>query len=361
MSEFQEVIAATKKETDKKCPNCGGVMNFDPSNGNMTCPYCDYSEEVIDDSSPAVEIDMKEAEDKGNHDWGVATKTVNCKNCGAQSIYDALEIASVCPYCGSNHVMEEKGVKTLAPDGVVTFEVTAQLAGDMFSSWLNKKWFCPTPAKQSAKPERFKGVYIPNWVFDANSRSFYTAQAGVSKTRKKEDGKTENYIQYHGVRGSHRKEFDDFIQIGSNRYDKNTLRAIEPFDTANNKAYKPEYIAGFSAERYSIGLNDAWEEARRRMENVIDDEITSKIRTKENASTVKDLNVKTTFSDVKFKYLLLPIWISSFVFNGKTYEFMVNGQTGKVSGYTPVDKVKVAIVVVVVIVIIAIIVYFMNR
>jgi hypothetical protein len=58
---------------------------------------------------------------------------------------------------------------------------------------------------------------------------------------------------------------------------------------------------------------------------------------------------------------LFPVWISAFSFNGKLYQFVVNGQTGKVSGESPVDKLKVAITVILIIAIIAAIFYFSNR
>ena len=30
-------FAETKEETDKKCPQCGGIMDFDPKTGHMKC------------------------------------------------------------------------------------------------------------------------------------------------------------------------------------------------------------------------------------------------------------------------------------------------------------------------------------
>ena len=39
MDDFNNVnIVDTKEETDKKCPQCGGVMNFNPATGNLKCP-----------------------------------------------------------------------------------------------------------------------------------------------------------------------------------------------------------------------------------------------------------------------------------------------------------------------------------
>ena len=48
--------------------------------------------------------------------------------------------------------------------------------------------------------------------------------------------------------------------------------------------------------------------------------------------------VDTAFRDITFKYLLLPIWIGTYNYDDKEYHMLVNGQTGKVSGYKPRDS-----------------------
>ena len=50
MSEFDTNLDAqtvsTVEETDKKCPSCGGVMDFDPATGGLSCPYCGHKEKI---------------------------------------------------------------------------------------------------------------------------------------------------------------------------------------------------------------------------------------------------------------------------------------------------------------------------
>ena len=46
MDENEPKIEKTKEETDRKCPDCGGVMDFDPATGGLTCPYCGHQEEI---------------------------------------------------------------------------------------------------------------------------------------------------------------------------------------------------------------------------------------------------------------------------------------------------------------------------
>ena len=183
MSEFEENLEAketkTLEETDKKCPSCGGVMEFDPATGGLACPYCGHTEEIKREQEKparAQELDFDKAEQTENCNWGAEKKTVICKACGAETVYDALEISGVCPFCGSNQVMEASDQKTMAPGGVVPFQVTDEKAATLFKNWIKKKWFCPKLAKESAKAKHFKGVYLPYWTFDAKTETEYRGE-----------------------------------------------------------------------------------------------------------------------------------------------------------------------------------------
>ena len=43
-------------------------------------------------------------------------------------------------------------------------------------------------------------------------------------------------------------------------------------------------------------------------------------------------------ADLNAKYLLFPVYLFDIVFRGETYNFAVNGQSGKVVGSVPTDK-----------------------
>ena len=350
----------TKEETDKKCPQCGGVMTFSPENGQMKCPYCDYEEEIHiteDEVTSAAELDFYQAEHTANKDWGVETKTVLCQACGAQSIYDALQTSGVCPFCGSNQVMEAHEEDTIAPGGVVPFQITEDEAAQYFYTWINKKWFCPKLAKESVKPKSFKGIYLPYWTFDAKTSASYHGQYGTTHVKRNSKGETKTEIRWHSTSGSFRNFFDDELVLASQNHDASILRGLEPFLTSDNKAYKPEYVAGFVAERYSIGLKDAWEKAKNSIHDKLVNMATDHIRSRHSTVHVRSVSVSASYDDITYKYLLLPIWISNFKYKDKVYQFMVNGQTGKVSGKTPISAIKVAFAVVTAI-LIALAVYY---
>lgn len=350
----------TLKETDRKCPNCGAALQFRPEMNRLFCEFCEYSEEIpvemTDEGETRVadELDFFSETNTEGFDWGAKNKVVICKSCGAESIYDELQIADVCPYCGSNQVMQaSEDVKTLAPGGVVPFVIDEKKAGGLFSDWIKHKFFCPKKAKDSARPEAFKGVYLPYWTYDANTTTKYTARYGIDREKKDKDGKTETVTDWYRTGGVHAQNFDDVLVFGSKRYEQELMRRIEPFDTANNKRYQPKFLQGFTAERYSIGLKDGWESAKEKMKREIESGIRSDVEKRFNADHVDDVKGDTAYANVTYKYLLLPVWMSSFKYKDKIYRFLVNGQSGKVGGKTPVSALRVILVIAAVVAVIA--------
>ncbi|MBE7067267.1 MAG: TFIIB-type zinc ribbon-containing protein [Ruminococcaceae bacterium] len=347
MDEYK--VADTMNETDRKCPSCGGTMDFDPATGDLGCPYCGWHEAVEseEETRSAAELRFEDAENYENCDWGAEKKTVVCKSCGAETVYDALEIAGECPYCGSNQVMEAQDAKTMAPGGVVPFKITKKQAGEKFIKWIKGRLFTPRKAKKQAKPDAFKGIYLPYWTFDTDTHSTYTARYGIDIHYKDRNGNVRTRTHWHFTSGMYDKFINDQLARATDRHDTDLLSKIATFDTESNVEYKPEYLAGYASERYSIGLKDAWEnDAKKAIRRGLEYEIDRHIRITRHADHVAGLMIKTNYNDITFKYLLLPIWISSFKYKDKVYGFVVNGQNGHVGGRAPISALRVAIAIV---------------
>lgn len=352
-------VAHTQNATDKKCPQCDGVMSFDPASGGLKCPFCGHVEAVqlataVNESDEVIttaqELDFGSAEKTENCNWGVAKKTVICKNCGGEAVYDALQIAGTCPYCGSQQVMESHDVNTLAPGGVCPFRVSKDQALDLFKKWIKGKWFAPKKAKESASPEGMNGLYLPYWTFDADTSTEYKAKYGIDKTYTDSDGDTHTTTDWYNTKGEYSEFIDDYLIMATSRHNPSVLKDIEPFNTAENVIYKPEYVSGFVTERYSLGLKDAWEKAKGFIISRLKDHISALIKKEKHADHVKDVKMSTEFDNVTYKYLLLPVWSAAYTYEGKVYEFMVNGQTGKVGGKYPVSVGKVILTILIVLV-----------
>ena len=54
-------------------------------------------------------------------------------------------------------------------------------------------------------------------------------------------------------------------------------------------------------------------------------------------------SLDTRYGEIRYKHVLLPIWLSAFRFRDKTYRFVVNGRTGEVQGERPYSPFKIAL------------------
>ena len=66
-------------------------------------------------------------------------------------------------------------------------------------------------------------------------------------------------------------------------------------------------------------------------------------------------------SEETFKHILLPVYVSSYRYNGKEYNFFVNGETGTVSGSRPYSFWKIFFAVLLGLIVIGVIVYFAQQ
>nr|MDD6334983.1 TFIIB-type zinc ribbon-containing protein [bacterium] len=336
----------THEETDAKCPNCGATVLFDPATGGLKCEYCGWSAEVPppEEGREVCEMDFDTAESTGNYEWGAEKKMVICKSCGAQSVYDQLMVSDICPYCGATAVMQEVGQKSLAPNGVCPFEISGKQAEQRFRTWLGRRWFTPGKAKKSVRADRFTGVYMPYWTFDCNTTSNYSARYGKDR-RVKQGDKYVTVTDWYSCSGVYSRFFDDVLVNASSRQQDSDVRKVEPYNLKKGVPYQPEFVAGFVSERYSVGLKSGWEKGRGRIRSSLESEIGEQIRTRYHADRVSGLNFSTRYANITYKYMILPLWMSSFRYKNKTYRFLVNGQTGKVGGKAPISWLRVLLAV----------------
>ena len=335
----------TLEQTDKKCPSCGGTLDFNPKTGELVCVYCGTEVDIADDEKiRAAETALDEADFTKNCDWGEEKRVVVCNSCGAETVYSRDTVSGECPYCGSNQVMEAGGENIMAPGGVCPFTVTNEDASSRFTFWIKGKLFCPGAAKKAAKAGKINGIYLPYWTFDSDTHTNYTAKYGKERVVRR--GKeTHVRIDWYHTRGTYDEFINDELVCATKNHDKAMLSGIEPFDTENNLAYNPEYLAGFVSERYSVGIDDAWNRAKENIQSKIDLSVERKVEMEHYTHHVNSVRTNTRFYNVTYKYLLLPVWMSSFNYRGKNYRFMVNGRTGKVSGKYPVSPWRVALAV----------------
>lgn len=356
-----------EQTTVTKCPSCGGNAAFDPATGTLKCPFCGSERDIEKTHYNTTEHDFLQALEQENHSWDDEKRVFKCDSCGAETLLDKDKVADFCSFCGSSHIAISDHHAGIKPALVLPFQIPKEEAIDKFKVWIRKRYFAPNKLKKSYTLDKLSGAYIPYWTFDSQTMSNYVVKIGtyyyVMVTRTvMEDGKPKQVteqvrkIRWRTENGRYSEFFDDVLVKASRNVASGLIDNIEPFRLNELVDYKTPYLSGFLAERYSIPLKEGWTDAK----GMIDQGIRSGIHGQVHGDEVQIVSVSTDYSAITYKHILLPLWISSFSFNDKIYRFLVNGQTGKVSGKSPVSAVKVTFAVLVAIAIIGVILFFIQ-
>ena len=331
------------------CESCGAKVEFAPGKDALECPYCG-SETHIPASTEGIEEQefSWDIEDHlGDDAETVEVRSVQCQSCAASVEPSPTHEAFPCPYCGSSIVDQVKSERLIKPQAVLPFRIERHAALQSFRKWVKTRWFAPNALKKLARVEdRLKGLYAPYWTYDADTVTRYTGRRGeeytVSYTDSEGNRKTRTEVRWYPASGTVSRDFDDVLVVGSNSLPRDLAEALEPWDVQNLVSFKAEYLSGFSAERYQLGVKGGWIRARERMEEIIRGDVKRDIGG--DRQQIHSMNTK--HSEITFKHVLLPMWICSYRYKDKVFRFLVNARTGEVQGERPWSWIKISLAVI---------------
>lgn len=245
---------------------------------------------------------------------------------------DEVTAATFCPYCGNPTILPGRISGGLKPDGVIPFKLGKEDAKAAFLQLCKGKPLLPKFFAQEQQVEKITGMYVPFWLYDCESDFFASYRA--TKVRHWSDSR------YHYTKTSYfhlnRGAIADFSGIpmdGSRKMDDTVMESIEPYDYSQLVDFETAYLSGFLADKYDVQASDGESRIRERV-TVSMDELIAPTLVGYNSvlPTVKKVNIHHS----KAKYVLLPVWMLSTRYKGKTYTFAMNGQTGKMTGELPI-------------------------
>ena len=365
----------TNKQKQQRfpCPSCGADLVFDPKENCLVCPYCGHKE-AIQKSDAQIEerayADYRHLESAQLSKVADNAVEVSCTRCGATVTFTPPEVAGVCPFCGSTIVAQPKAADPMvAPEAVLPFAVTKRQANEVIKQWLASRWFAPNALKKMAYQEAISGVYIPFWTYDANTGSSYTGERGEhyytteNYTERDAQGNTVTrtrqvqHTRWYPASGTVARNFDDILIPATKSVSRPRLAALEPWDLPQLNPYDPAFLSGFKAQRYQVELPEGFEEAKGIMAPVIESDVRNDIGGDEQRVN----NINTSYFDVTFKHILLPVYIGAYRFNQKVYQVMINARTGEVQGDRPYSVWKIAFLILFLLVVFGVIMLLKSK
>ena len=358
-----------EKITVYQCPACTGPLSFDGKIGKLKCDYCGttYTTQEIEalyaDKNKSAAAADAAAQKKADEAEAAATaaafgasgasgaseasgwgsdaahmRAYNCTTCGAELICDETTAATKCPYCGNPSVIPGKFAGVDRPDYVIPFKVDKKQAVSSFKEYYKGRLLLPKSFESDNHIEEIKGVYVPFWMFSGvvEGRAQYEA---VKEDRRRAGNEEIVRQEHYDVYREGTMSFSKIPVDASTKMPDDLMDSIEPFNYKEMRPFGMEYMPGYLANKYDVTK----QECRKRT----DDRAVGSFRTAlqgsvKNYDSVNVRQQSEKITPAKTEYGMLPVWLLSSNWQGKTYLFAMNGQSGKMIGDLPVSKPKLA-------------------
>jgi len=328
------------------CRACGAALSFRPGTLTLACHHCGGENMIGPPQGEIVEYDyeaaLRELERSAPR---TRIDVVACGSCGASTELAAETATAHCPYCGTHLNATHATVEVIRPTAVLPFKIGRDAAEASFQKWLGGRWFAPSSLRRDAATERqLEGVYVPHWLFDARAATAYRGWHGRHYWVTVGSGNNRRRVRrtsWSRAIGRVRRQFRDVMVVGSGTEIAALAGRLSGWELSGLVPYDDRFLAGLLAERHTVDLRDGFLRARGVMLARIDRDIRADI-----GGDVQQIDERrTSYTDIRFRQALLPLWIRSYRFKGKTYHFAINGCSGAVVGTRPycVKKILVAV------------------
>jgi ribosomal protein S27E len=355
------------------CADCGADVVWDPAAGAPRCGNCGATLEppaATTDAALREQDFLTWARTSVGAEQLQEVLVVHCADCGGETAFGENVTAGSCAFCGSPIAAQAVSRKRIKPAALLPFRITRAQALERFMAWIGSRWFAPNALNRlaAADTQRLRGVYLPFWTYDADATTTYTGQRGddytVTETyTTQENGRAVTktrqvtHTRWSSASGVVDDSFDDVLVCASGSVPADIVQKLEPWDMDALVPYADEYVAGFESESYRLDLAAGFEAAQKIMSQTIDQTIRADIGGDHQRVTSAD----TSYRDVRFKHLLLPLWLCAYRFRDRVFRFVVNARTGEVQGERPWSWIKITLLILVVAAAAAAIVYIQRQ
>ena len=332
--EHQEVVSF-------KCPNCGADRAYSAVDGGLRCPVCGYHEvqeaEVVGKYADEFEFTVDTLQTAA-HGWGIERMDIQCQNCGAVTTQPPDSMTHVCPFCQSQNVVQQLAPQDLLrPRFLVPLTVDEAACQANTKTWLGSSWMTPADLSDQSVLRSFTPLFVPFWTFDSITTASWKAEVGHTRTVGSGKNRRTTTV-WKWESGNVRLDIDDLLISGTTHVSEVLLNRAANFDTNALVPYDPAFLAGIHAQAYERDLDTCWEMARHTMRE----------RTKQacinqaSSSKIRNFSMNMDFSDERWRYILLPVYVAAYYYKEEMYQILVNGQNGTVAGQRPVAWRKVS-------------------
>ena len=338
---FKGSGAKTFSADSTKCPNCASNLIYDSTHGACICRNCGglFNPETLDkvgsfgivnpekNYDGTIEISKEDAE----------RIEIVCNSCGAEIVTDKNTASTFCAFCGSPALVTRRLTREFKPDYIIPFKFDKEKAIKLFEEHCEGISHLPKDFKSKKVLSKMTGLYVPTWIISTEVEVNVVGKGKMGKMT--DDAYSQNFSStgtdyQHLTYGKVKFRLKNVPFDGEKRIANRLMAAAEPFDYSELIRFRPEFLQGFFSEKYDEQPLDMTDRIYKRLDKyalAVCDEITFGYD-----DFVPESDTSTTmYNNQDIKYALLPCWFLSITYDDINYQYIVNGQTGKVSGEFP--------------------------
>lgn len=343
--------------TNYQCPACTGPLRFAGDSGKLVCDYCGSTYDIAEieamydgknqsaaEAFAETEAELTEDRLESDGDWqqsedgwgedGKRLRAYNCPSCGAELICDETTAATRCPYCGNPSIVPGQFTDSFKPDYIIPFKLDKNEAVEALKRYYKGKTLLPKTFATQNNIEDIQGVYVPFWLFSGSVDADVQFHATRSRSHVRGNERI-TITEHYRLRRAGRVNFEKIPVDASSKMPDAHMDAVEPYDYSELKPFSMAYLPGFMADKYDISTEDC---AKRADERAVNSAVSMVSQTASGYDSVVPEAKQVQLHRGSVKYALMPVWLLSTRWNGESYLFAMNGQTGRFIGDLPVSK-----------------------
>ena len=305
-----------------RCPGCGDEIKYDVVNRTMVCSTCGNSVPVEDYDSLSISYE-------GSFELSSEISRFNCLACGAKAMLKQTDAKAICSYCGSEMAAFGVNEGEINPEFIIPFKYDEVNAKVKLRQWWDEHKGMPK-FDQTKLKMTFHQTYVPVWLFDAEVVTTVTAKVAPAEVNIKDiDG--DSYIGR--MRKTIKSQFVKVPHDGSARIIDERFHGIEPYDYSGLKEFTPAYLSGYPAERYFQDQYDLMPPMISRLQKYGIAQCKEYIESDKYGGLIVGVeNQHAVVTPKNVYYVLVPVWVCSYIYKKERKYVYVNGQTGKTDG-----------------------------
>lgn len=315
------------------CPSCGGGLRFDIKSQELKCDYCDSQFDPYSIS--------KEKDAQTDTEFGVTV--FKCPQCGGEVMTTDESITGFCSFCGASTILDGRMETTRRPKKIITFKKTKEDCKEIYKRMAGRAIFAPKELKDPQYLEKFRGIYIPYWVYDIS----YKDSVDINATTSERDGDTV-ITNFYDITFDLDAEYNGVSYDASASFDDHISETIAPFPAEHMQEFTPSFLSGFYADTADVDKeiyrSDAVEAARTGIVNGISEVPELAGYTYGDLNNTEANRTATETATGEPDLALFPVWFLSYkTKNNRVAYAVVNAENGEISADLPVDVKKYVI------------------